>query len=147
MIHGKSSRKGADIPMLTTYISKRRLLFLTGCSTLLLPTLMGYVSAYASDTSPSNIASFQGLNHAHERASPNTQKATHTLIIYYDANTRVNTLIATAASYGASLVYRLKIMHAIVVKVPEESITKTIEKLQHETGVLSVQRDRIEHLD
>lgn len=133
--------------MLTTSISKRRLLFLTGCSTLLLPTLVGFVSAYAADTSSAKIDSFQGPSHVHKRASPNTQKTTHTLIIYYDANTNVNALITTAASYGASVVYRLKIMHAIVAKVPDRSIDETIEKLQHEPGVLSVQRDRIEHLD
>lgn len=127
--------------------TKRISLLLPCCLALLLPTLMNCVSAYALDTSSSNIASFQRPDHVPKTAAPSTQKTPYTLIIYYDANTNVNALITTAASYGASVVYRLKIMHAIVVKVPDRSIDETIEKLQHEPGVLSVQRDRIEHLD
>jgi hypothetical protein len=73
---------------------------------------------------------------------------THNLIIYYDAATGKAELLKAVETYGASILYDYQNFSAIAISIPKDKdITKAIAFFQKIKGVISVERDRVYHLD
>ena len=84
-----------------------------------------------------------------EMQSPATAAVSRTLIISYDATTAQDgqAILDQAAQHKATLVYRLRQLRMLVIRLPEKAdIQSEIQDLQALPGVLSVIRDRVEPL-
>ena len=77
-----------------------------------------------------------------QKYSPNV------LIIFYDATIGKEPLLKAIDDYHATVIYDLKIMKSISIKIPENTkIEDAIEYFQKVEGVLTVNRDAIHQLD
>lgn len=71
-----------------------------------------------------------------------------TLIIFYDAEIGKEPLLKAIEDYHAEIIYDLKIMKSITIKIPEGSnIEDAIKYFEKIIGVLQVNRDSIMQLD
>lgn len=76
--------------------------------------------------------------------------APSTLIIWYDASHKSNKrrLMKAVRAYKATLLYDYRIFNGIAIKIPDGGdIQDAINYFKNVKGVLSVNRDRIMHLD
>ena len=70
-----------------------------------------------------------------------------TLIIFYDSTIGKEPLLKAIEEYKASIIYDLKMMNSITIKIPEGSkIEDAIEYFNKIDGVLQVNRDSIMQL-
>ena len=70
------------------------------------------------------------------------------LIIFYDVEIGKEPLLKAIEDYHATVIYDLKIMKSISIKIPENTkIEDAIEYFQKVEGVLTVNRDAIHQLD
>lgn len=71
-----------------------------------------------------------------------------TLIVYYDGQTGSTPLLSAIRKMRGEVIYKYQNFNAVAFRIPDnaeiESVMKSIRKVK---GVLSVQRDRIMHLD
>ena len=75
------------------------------------------------------------------------QYSPSTLIIFYDSSIGKEPLLKAIEEYHASIIYDLKIMKSISIKIPEGSkIEDAIEYFNKIEGVLQVNRDSIMQL-
>ena len=70
------------------------------------------------------------------------------LIIYYDPETGKEALLAAAKDYGATILYVYNIIPGIAVSIPDgKNIIEAIAFFEKISGVTSVERDHIYHID
>ena len=75
------------------------------------------------------------------------QYSPSTLIIFYDSSIGKEPLLKAIEEYHASIIYDLKIMKSISIKIPEGSkIEDAIEYFNKIEGVLQINRDSIMQL-
>ena len=75
------------------------------------------------------------------------QYSPSTLIIFYDSEIGKEPLLKAIEEYHATIIYDLKIMKSITIKIPEGSkIEEAIEYFNKVKGVLQVNRDSIMQL-
>lgn len=71
-----------------------------------------------------------------------------TLIVFYDATIGKQSLLRAAKKMKCDVIYDYNIVNAVALRIAEgENINEVAEKLKKVKGVVSVQRDRIMHLD
>lgn len=71
----------------------------------------------------------------------------HVLIIFYDEKTGSESLLKAAKKYGSEIIYQYRTMHGVALRVPEKKdIHEAMNYYKKVKGVLSVSRDRINHL-
>lgn len=71
-----------------------------------------------------------------------------TLIVFYDATIGKKSLLSAAKKMKCEIIYDYKIVNAVALRIADgDNINSVAEKLKKVDGVLSVQRDRIMHLD
>ena len=76
------------------------------------------------------------------------QYSPSTLIIFYDAEIGKEPLLEAIKKYEAQVIYDLKLMNSITIKIPEGSnIEVAIQYFNNIKGVLQVNRDSIMQLD
>ena len=76
------------------------------------------------------------------------QYSPSTLIIFYDAEIGKEPLLEAIKKYEAQVIYDLKMMNSITIKIPEGSkIEDAIQYFNNIKGVLQVNRDSIMQLD
>ena len=76
------------------------------------------------------------------------QYSPSTLIIFYDSEIGKEPLLKAIADYKATVIYDLKTMCSITIKIPEGTkIEDAIECFNKVKGVLQVNRDSINQLD
>ena len=76
------------------------------------------------------------------------QYSPNVLIIFYDVKIGKEPLLKAIEDYHATVIYDLKIMKSISIKIPENTkIEDAIDYFQKVEGVLTVNRDAICHLD
>lgn len=86
-------------------------------------------------------SSFQVKSIAEDMYSPNT------LIIMYDTEIGKTPLIEAVGSYGAEIIYDYSIIPGMAIRIPEGTdIHKAMAYFKKVEGVVSVERDRINHL-
>lgn len=74
--------------------------------------------------------------------------APHTLIIYYDKGVGCDSILHRAREMHSETLYRYNIITAVALSVPDTmDIHHAISQFRKVKGVLSVERDRILHLD
>jgi hypothetical protein len=72
----------------------------------------------------------------------------HTLIIFYDVQIGNKALLKAVQSYGAKILYQYKNFNGIAISIPDnKTLDESITYFQKVKGVLSVNKDRIYHLD
>ena len=77
-----------------------------------------------------------------------TQYSPNTLIIFYDTLIGKEYLLNAIEEYNATIIYDLKIINSISIKIPENAnIEDAIEYFQKVEGVLAVNRDAINQID
>jgi hypothetical protein len=70
------------------------------------------------------------------------------LIVYFDARTGSGQLLKAARKYGSEIIYKYNIINAVALKVPQNKTDEeAIAYFSKVKGVVSVERDRIYHLD
>ena len=75
------------------------------------------------------------------------QYSSNVLIIFYDAGIGKEPLLKAIEDYHAEVLYDLKIMKSISIKIPENTkIEDAIEYFQKVEGVLGVNRDAVNQL-
>ena len=85
---------------------------------------------------------YGGFRQPKEEFSPTT------LIIFYDVEIGKEPLLKAIEDYHATVIYDLKIMKSISIKIPDgTNIDDAISYFNKVEGVLQVNRDRIYHLD
>ena len=76
------------------------------------------------------------------RHNQQPQYSPNVLIIFYDVNIGKEPLLKAIEEYHATVIYDLKMMKSISVKIPENTnIEDAIEYFQKVEGVLTVNRD------
>ena len=71
----------------------------------------------------------------------------NTLIIMYDTETGKTPLLEAVGSYGAEIIYDYSIIPGMAIRIPEGTdIHKAVAYFKKVEGVVSVERDRINHL-
>ena len=76
------------------------------------------------------------------------QYSPSTLIIFYDAEIGKEPLLKAIEEYHAQIIYDLKMMNSITIKIPEgTNIEDAIKYFNKTQGVLQVNRDSIMQLD
>ena len=79
---------------------------------------------------------------------PKEEFSPTTLIIFYDAGIGKEPLLKAIEDYHATVIYDLKIMKSISIKIPDGTkIEDAIDYFNKVEGVLQVNRDRIRRLD
>ena len=79
---------------------------------------------------------------------PKEEFSPTTLIIFYDAGIGKEPLLKAIEDYHATVIYDLKIMKSISIKIPDgTNIDDAINYFNKVEGVLQINRDRILHLD
>ena len=76
------------------------------------------------------------------------QYSPSTLIIFYDAEIGKEPLLKAIEEYHSQIIYDLKMMNSITIKIPEgANIEDAIKYFNKTQGVLQVNRDSIMQLD
>ena len=76
------------------------------------------------------------------------QYSPSTLIIFYDVSVGKEPLLKAIEDYHATVIYDLKIMKSITIKIPDDcKIEDAIEYFNKVNGVLQVNRDAIHQLN
>ena len=76
------------------------------------------------------------------------QYSPSTLIIFYDAEIGKEPLLKAIEEYHSQIIYDLKMMNSITIKIPEgTNIEDAIKYFNKTQGVLQVNRDSIMQLD
>lgn len=75
----------------------------------------------------------------------------NSLIIFYDSETGSSYLLDATRKFGAKIIYEYKNFNGIAITLPEgkggKNINDSISYFSKVKGVISVERDRIYHLD
>ena len=72
----------------------------------------------------------------------------HSLMISYDVSIGKDALIAAIEEYGATIIYDYNNFNFVAIRIPDgKFIGEAIEFFKNVDGVISVQKERIYHLD
>ena len=78
---------------------------------------------------------------------PEPEYSPSTLIIFYDAGIGKEPLLKAIEDYHATVIYDLKIMKSITIKIPDgTNIEDAINYFNKVEGVLQLNRDGVAHL-
>ena len=74
--------------------------------------------------------------------NPQPEYSSNVLIIFYDESIGKDPLLKAIKEFNATIIYDLKIMKSITIKIPEDKkIEEAIDFFQKVDGVLTVNRD------
>lgn len=79
---------------------------------------------------------------------PSEQFSPKTLIIFFAGRKSKSRLLKAVKQYKAKVIYQYRMMNGMAISIPEgKTLDESITYFEHIKGVVSVQKDRICHLD